>query len=284
MVGMKGRSAVREVTGPRQQAVAIDRLLAVADGLPDFANLEIIRILEPELKLINELRGWLAGITSPEMKKRELALQNADAVAALCEKASETYTAYHVREVGRAAAVKDYERALASFEFVESTIGLIEGAFYHILVRAIQNTDAYKSYVYSLKVMDNKAERIATAAELLSTVYPAEDVGKALEDLAAKAARETTDHATAAPRPSVTPDLTTVRLKAAYQELVREFSNPTLTEDERLSRAENLLSTYKRLLKRDPDFCDDDNEQLRAAAGRISQQTYYQRRKAKLAM
>ena len=44
------------------------------------------------------------------------------------------------------------------------------------------------------------AEIIRAAAELLSTVYPAEHVGKALEDLAAKAAREMTTRATATPR------------------------------------------------------------------------------------
>jgi hypothetical protein len=42
---------------------------------------------------------------------------------------------------------------------------------------------------------------VQAAAKLLSTVYPADDVGKALEDLAAKAARETTSRsATATPR------------------------------------------------------------------------------------
>jgi len=44
------------------------------------------------------------------------------------------------------------------------------------------------------------AARIQAAAELLSTVYPVEHVRKALEDLAAKAARETTTRATATPR------------------------------------------------------------------------------------
>jgi hypothetical protein len=44
------------------------------------------------------------------------------------------------------------------------------------------------------------AARIQVAAEILSTVYPAEHVGQALEDLAAKAARETTSRsATATP-------------------------------------------------------------------------------------
>jgi hypothetical protein len=42
--------------------------------------------------------------------------------------------------------------------------------------------------------------RIKTAAELLSTVYPAGDVGNALKDLAAKAARDATGRATAEPR------------------------------------------------------------------------------------
>jgi hypothetical protein len=55
--------------------------------------------------------------------------------------------------------------------------------------------------------MDAEA-RIQVAAEILSTVYPAEHVGKALEDLAAKAARETTSRsATATPRPEASDGL-----------------------------------------------------------------------------
>ena len=43
--------------------------------------------------------------------------------------------------------------------------------------------------------MGDAAARIRAAAELLSAVYPAEDVGKALEGLAEEAARETTGRA-----------------------------------------------------------------------------------------
>jgi tetratricopeptide (TPR) repeat protein len=72
------------------------------------------------------------------------------------------------------------------------------------------SVDKSKSTCYTSSTMD-AAARIQAAAELLATVYPAEDVGKALEDLAAKAARETTARATAearvpAPTPTPQPD------------------------------------------------------------------------------
>jgi hypothetical protein len=51
--------------------------------------------------------------------------------------------------------------------------------------------------------MGDATARIQAAAELLSTVYPAERVRKALEDLAADTTRETTSPATAAARPEV---------------------------------------------------------------------------------
>lgn len=59
-----------------------------------------------------------------------------------------------------------------------------------------------------------EAEIIQAAAELLSTVYPAEHVDKALEDLAAKASRETTARAKAKPRPEIEAKLAEVEAKA----------------------------------------------------------------------
>ena len=53
---------------------------------------------------------------------------------------------------------------------------------------------------YNIDTMD-AAARIKAAAELLSSVYPAERVGRALKDLAAETARETTGRAKEAPRP-----------------------------------------------------------------------------------
>jgi len=59
---------------------------------------------------------------------------------------------------------------------------------------------ARETKTYYTSGMD-EAARIQAAAELLSTVYPAERVGKALKDLAAETARETTTRGKATPRP-----------------------------------------------------------------------------------
>jgi hypothetical protein len=79
----------------------------------------------------------------------------------------------------------------------------------------------------------------------------------------------------------VKPDLATVRLSAAYEVLARQsdLTNPTLAESERLRRAENLLSTYDRLRRRNPEF-HDTGEQLRAAR-RIQKAAYRERQRAK---
>jgi hypothetical protein len=76
-------------------------------------------------------------------------------------------------------------------------------------------------------------------------------------------------------------DLARARLLAAYEVLTRDsdLSNPALAEDERLRRAENLLSTYRRLRRRDPDF-HDSGDQLRAAR-RIQKAAYRQRHRPK---
>ena len=58
-------------------------------------------------------------------------------------------------------------------------------------------SESIRTLNYPYIVMDaDKANIIKAAADLLSTVYPAYDVRKALEDLAANAARETTGRAT----------------------------------------------------------------------------------------
>jgi hypothetical protein len=58
-------------------------------------------------------------------------------------------------------------------------------------------------YTRSSVVMDNKAAKIMAAAELLSAIYPTEQVKKALADLdlAANATREITGRAKGKPRP-----------------------------------------------------------------------------------
>jgi DNA-binding XRE family transcriptional regulator len=71
------------------------------------------------------------------------------------------------------------------------------------------------------------------------------------------------------------------RLKATYEVLIRksDLNNSTMPEQERLRRAEHLLTTYKRLRKINPDF-HDDSEQLKTARS-ITNKANYQRRIAK---
>lgn len=155
----------------------------------------------------------------------------------------------------------------------------------------------------------DKAAAKAAAAAILSKAFLIEHIEKAfehLEDLAAggvnaatdsrpieklrpeAAASETTARkrgsrvsapAKSSPRP---PDLTTARMMAAYEVLVRDsdLTNPALVEDERLRRATRLLKTYNRLRKYDPDF-HDSNDQLRAAR-RIERAHSRLNKKAKL--
>src|SRR5271167_3292673 len=76
-------------------------------------------------------------------------------------------------------------------------------------------------------------------------------------------------------------DLAAARLSATYEVLTRhsDLANPELAEDERLRRAENLLSTYGRLRKVKADFRDTGDE-LRAAR-RIQKAAYRERQRAK---
>lgn len=112
---------------------------------------------------------------------------------------------------------------------------------------------------------------------------PVAEILKFIENLeAVKAettARETANRTTAEPRPA---DLTTARIMAAYEILVREsdLMNPVLSEAERLRRAGNLISTYNRLRKHDPEF-HDNNDQLRAAR-RIRMARFRRSKKARL--
>jgi hypothetical protein len=78
-------------------------------------------------------------------------------------------------------------------------------------------------------------------------------------------------------------ELTAVRLKATYEVLLREsdLTNPKLSNEERLRRAEHLLVTYKRLRRLVPKFHDKSGE-LQAARS-LTNSKNYQRRKAKVA-
>jgi hypothetical protein len=77
-------------------------------------------------------------------------------------------------------------------------------------------------------------------------------------------------------------NLTALRRLATYEMLLRDsdLMNPSLSEDERLRRAEHLLSTYKRLRNSRPDF-RENNEQLKTAR-RIAQTAQSGRQAAKL--
>jgi tetratricopeptide (TPR) repeat protein len=91
---------------------------------------------------------------------------------------------------GEAATV--YRSALDRFRRDDDIVNRIVDAL------AATIAERHKS-VYTTGSM-NEAARIQAAAELLSTVYPVDAVGKALEDLAAHAGRSTTQRATAKPR------------------------------------------------------------------------------------
>ena len=76
------------------------------------------------------------------------------------------------------------------------------------------------------------------------------------------------------------PDLTTARLRTAFELLAREsdLHNPNLASDVRQRRAENLVKTYARLRKRDPDFRDESG--IVKAARSIANKGNYRRRRS----
>jgi hypothetical protein len=112
-----------------------------------------------------------------------------------------------------------------------------------------------------------ETEIIAAARKLLSTVYPAEDVEKALRDLAAKTARETTGRAKAKQRAetlkgddlklsskqvaALIADSTLGRLQARYDELLKiKFPAKRLKDVEQARLAAKLSTTFDNLQRR----------------------------------
>jgi hypothetical protein len=136
---------------------------------------------------------------------------------------------------------------------------------------------------YHQGIMDNAAKACQPAADYFG--LPVEVVTETLAELREKAARAATRRAKAKPRlKKANPELTAVRLKAAYEVLVREsdLANPKLSDEERMSRAIHLRNTYDRLHKLDPSF-EDRSEQLKLARKLLNARAYQRRKAAKLA-
>jgi tetratricopeptide (TPR) repeat protein len=133
-----------------------------------------------------------------------------------------------------------------------------------------------------------ETETIQAAAELLSRVYPEKAVRKALENLAAEAARTAIGRAKAKPRAgksSHQPDLTAIRLAAAFEALKRssDLENPKLSATERQRRAKHLVRTYERLREHDPAL-EDDSGVVGRARSIVNDANYQRRKKAQKAV
>jgi hypothetical protein len=164
---------------------------------------------------------------------------------------------------------------------------------------------------YHRSIMNDLAAIIKAAAELLSTVYPAEDVGRALENLAANNALNIAKRATVMPHFAVSAarvaDLdsqvrlkpipasftikpkplkrstTGERLLARFEDMKKiNLLDPALSEDERVRLATHIRTTYQRLRKMvvDPEQLGG-RDQLRVVE-RVLKARYGRRNKATL--
>jgi hypothetical protein len=102
----------------------------------------------------------------------------------------------------------------------------------------------------------DRAAILEAAAELLSRVFPAANVGKVLEDLVANSARETAGRVNAESRPvirvTLIEDQTLVRLRERYEARLKNTELPALdvATKEQVDAAGRLAKTFRDLRKR----------------------------------
>jgi len=133
-----------------------------------------------------------------------------------------------------------------------------------------------------LRMKETINEFAARKGMTVAQVEEAADNWKAVHGEVAE--RETTDRATAEPRAkkSASPELTAIRLAAAFEALKRssDLENPKLSATERRRRARHLVRTYERLREHNPAL-EDDSGVVGRARSIVNDANYQRRKKAK---
>jgi hypothetical protein len=130
----------------------------------------------------------------------------------------------------------------------------------------------------------SEARRLYAKARELG--FTAESAIETLEREAKVTVRETTARAVAKPRAkkSASPELTAIRLAAAFEALKRssDLENPKLSATERRRRAKHLVTTYNRLREHNPTL-EDDSGVVKRARSIVNDANYQRRKEAKQA-
>jgi hypothetical protein len=272
----QSRPGMGGAMSPRQAALAISAAGMLSNTGEEISFLET-RELERAINTTAEFRRW---VLDAEAGARGVALRDAARVARLCETEGKRLRKKvpHLGEL--AGLVRDIVTAITNEDRRSITL-LVRKSKTHYFWRLAffeRSLGASITPVYNRRVEETAEFYAVAAQEGISPVRLRAIIDKEKAAKGEITARETKARATAQTRPT---DLTTARMMAAYEVLVRESDllNPELSEPEQLRRAGNLISTYNRLRKHDPKF-HDNNDQLRAAR-RIRMAHFRQSKRAK---